>query len=68
MGGASSKGWAEYAPVVGIGLIDLPKIEGARGATGTPGSGIPAPLLHGDKFMHARNLYASYKSSKHKGN
>ena len=29
-GGASSKGWAESAPLVEIGLTDLPKIGGGQ--------------------------------------
>ena len=32
----------ESVPLVGIGLIDLPKIVGARGTPGTLCSGIPA--------------------------
>ena len=38
-GGASSKGWVESAPLVEIGLTDLPKIGGAGLP---PGSGITA--------------------------
>ena len=39
--GANSKGWAESAPMVGIGLIDVPNIRGAS-AVVTP---VPASLL-----------------------
>ena len=38
--GASSKGWADSAPLVGIGLTDLTNIGGASDPPGPPGSGI----------------------------
>ena len=37
-GGASRKGWAESAPLVEIGLTDLPKIGGRP-----PPPGLPVP-------------------------
>ena len=41
IGGASSKEWAESAPLVGIELTNLPDIGGASGPPfGPPSSGI----------------------------
>ena len=42
IGGASSKRRAESAPMIGIGLTDLPNIGGASGPSGPLGSGITA--------------------------
>ena len=50
IGGASSKGWAKSASLVGIGLTDLPKIMVASGTPGTPSSGIPGLQTHGDRI------------------
>ena len=41
-GGATSKGWAESAPMVGIGLTGLPNIGGGQWPPWPPGSGTTA--------------------------
>ena len=69
IGGASSKGWAESAPLVGIGLTDLTNIGGGQVAPPSPpGYGITEmwELHHfyeehnGVKFF-LKNIFLSFQ-------